>query len=182
MNVLLTVLRVYIPSVVKKNKLEELFCLVADAFQCEVPDIRRLSYREALEQFAILTRDEARRAIESGDDLAELRKKLHARAWVIGEKLRKRYRIRSLSEAMIMSRILYRSLGIDFRGTRQGKIVIRRCFFSGHYSPQMCDLISSVDEGIAGGLSGGGRFAFHQRITEGKDCCRAEIRFEEGGE
>jgi hypothetical protein len=78
-----------------------------------------------------------------------------------------------------MSRTLYGILGIDFKGNPQGDVVIRRCFFSRFYSPQICEVISSLDEGVAFGLSAGGTFSFNQRITDGKTCCTAQIRFEE---
>jgi len=182
MNVALNVFKFFIPPSAKKKKLEELFYLTADAFQCKVPEIKRLTYSETLEKYAAFTRDEAQRSIESGDDLAALKTRLYANALALGEKLRKRYGIKTLSDAMAMSRILYRILGIDFQGNRQGEVVIRRCFFSDIYSSQICEVISALDEGVAAGLSGGGVFAFDQRITQGKSCCKAWIRFEENME
>ncbi len=74
---------------------------------------------------------------------------------------------------MVMGRILYRALKIDFRGISSGEIEISRCYFSQFYSPQICELISSLDEGILAGLAGDGRLTFSQRITEGRDCCKA---------
>lgn len=179
MNVLLNLFKLYIPSSLKRRKLEELFSLAADAFQCNCPEIKQLSYKEALELFAVFTLDQAQKSIESGGDLAALKMRLYTNAFSVGEKLRKRHRIETLSDAMAMSRILYRILGIDFQGNQKGEIVIRQCFFSSYYSPQVCAVISSMDEGVAAGLSGGGAISFDQRITEGKDCCLARIRFEE---
>lgn len=179
MNVALNVFKFFIPSAVKKKKLEELFCLTADAFQCKVPEIKGLTYRETLEKFAAFTRDEAQSALTSGDDLAALKTRLYANALALGEKLRKRFGIKTLSDAMAMSRILYRILSIDFQGNPQGEIVIRRCFFSDVYSSQICEVISALDKGVVAGLSGGGKFSFDQRITEGESCCKAKIRFEE---
>ena len=179
MNMLLNLFTLYLPSSMKKKKLEELFDLAADAFQTEIPEIHKLSYGEALERFAVFTRDEAQRAIESGGDLAALKGRLYTNALKLGDKLRKKYRVKTVSEAMVMSRILYRILGIDFQGSKQGDVVIRRCFFSRYYSPQICEVISSLDEGVAAGLSDGGKFSFCQRITEGEACCTAQIRFEE---
>ena len=163
----------------KKKKLRELFYLAADAFQCQVPETKDLSYRESLERFASFTRDEAQRAIDSGDDLAAVKARLYTNALALGEKLRKKYGIKTLSDAMAMSRILYRVIGIEYLGNRQGEVVIRRCFFSDVYSSQICEVISALDSGVAAGLSNGGMLSFNQKITAGKNCCRARIRFEE---
>jgi hypothetical protein len=179
MNVFLKLLAYCLPPSVKKKKLEELFSLAADAFQTDIPEIRALSYRETLERFAVFTRDEADKAIDSGRDLDALKGRLYANALELGENLRKKYRIKTVSDVMTMSRVLYRILGIDYQGSKQGDVVIQRCFFSSYYSPQVCQVISSLDEGVAAGLSGGGKFSFDQRITEGETCCKAQISFEE---
>jgi hypothetical protein len=178
MKLFLKLFSLHLPSSVKRNKLEDLFRLAADAFQTEIPEIQGLSYPEALERFATFTRDEAGKAIHSGDDLTALKGRLFTNAMELGENLRKKYRIKTVSDAMVMSRILYRILGIDFQGNKQGDVVIRRCFFSSFYSPQICEVISSLDEGVAAGLSDGGKFSFDQRMTEGEACCKARIRFE----
>lgn len=179
MNRFLKLLAYHLPSFVKKKKLDELFFLAADAFQADIPEIQGLSYSETLERFAAFTRDKAEKALDSGIDLNALKGRLYANALELGENLRKKYRIKTVSDIMAMSRILYRILGIDFHGNNQGDVVIRRCYFSGYYSPQICEVISSLDEGVAAGLSGGGKFLFDYRITEGEACCRARIRFEE---
>jgi len=179
MNVFLNLIKIHIPSYVKKKKLEELFCLAADAFQCKVPETKDRSYRELLERFAAFTRDEVQKAMKSGDSCAALKSRLYKNALSMGEKLRRRHGIKTLSDAMTMSHILYRILGIEFQGNRRGEVVIRRCFFSDIYSSRICEVISALDEGVAAGLSGGGKLSFTQRITEGKDCCKALISFEE---
>jgi hypothetical protein len=80
---------------------------------------------------------------------------------------------------MEMSSILYQILGIDFEGDTSGEVTIKKCFFSDYYSQQVCQIISSLDEGVAAGLSGGGNLSFSGRITEGKDCCRARLAMPE---
>jgi hypothetical protein len=72
--------------------------------------------------------------------------------------------------------VIYRQLGIDFRGSPDGEIVIRRCFFAAVYTPRVCALVSALDRGLLAGLAGGGELRFGQRLTEGACCCRA--RFE----
>ena len=76
---------------------------------------------------------------------------------------------------MIMGKILYEMLGIEFLDTGQGTITIPKCFFSQYYTDQICQLISALDEGVLAGLSGGGRLDFSQRLTEGNDCCKAQF-------
>jgi hypothetical protein len=130
MNKLLKLLANHLPSSLKKKKLDELFLLVADAFQTDIPAIQGLSYCESLERFAAFTRDEAEKAIDSVSDLDALKGRLYANALELGESLRSKYRIKTCSDLMAISRILYRILGIDFQGNAQGDVVIRRCFFS----------------------------------------------------
>ena len=60
------------------------------------------------------------------------------------------------------------------RGLCRNEFAIRRCFFSGFYSPEVCRLISSLDEGLAAGLTGG-KLCFVQRITDGGSCCKGHI-------
>ena len=78
-------------------------------------------------------------------------------------------------EVMIMGRILYRVIGIDFQGTGEGEMIINHCFFSKLYSSQVCQVISSLDQGVFVGLSGGRQLVFSQRITEGQPCCKASF-------
>jgi hypothetical protein len=77
-----------------------------------------------------------------------------------------------------MSELVYKIIRIDLQGGPEGHILIRKCFFSHYYSYEVCRVISSLDEGLLAGISGGGRLKFDQRITEGHDCCRARLLFE----
>jgi hypothetical protein len=108
--------------------------------------------------------------------------------------------VRTVEETMAAGRLLYRMLGIDFQGdargevprrgrsprrwpsgysTREegerGEVTIARCYFSSYYSPQVCRLMSAMDQGLFAGLSGGGRLIFMTRITEGYDHCQAQF-------
>ena len=87
--------------------------------------------------------------------------------------------VRSRKDAMRAARLLYRFLGIDFLGADSGEIIIRRCSFSEHYTPETCALMSGLDEGVLAGLAGGGRLTFQARLTEGRDSCRARFAFPE---
>ncbi len=76
---------------------------------------------------------------------------------------------------MEMSQIIYKILGINFKGDRAGNILIARCFFSHYYSREVCRVVSSLDEGLLAVLSGGLHLDFNRRITEGSDCCQARL-------
>jgi repressor of nif and glnA expression len=102
-----------------------------------------------------------------------VKRKLYRNACQLGEKLRKEYHIGTRADVIRLSRILYRILGIGFTESAEGEVVINRCFFSQFYTPEVCAVISALDEGLAAGLSAGGRLVFKERITEGKNCCRA---------
>jgi hypothetical protein len=175
MNIRLLALKIHIPSYIKKKKLEELFVLVADAFGKPNPTMKGLSYDERLKAFASYTTKEAEIQIREGQHLEEIKNKLYEKAYKLGQNIRKDFRIRSTQEIMEMSRILYQILGIDFEGDKDGEVTIKKCFFSRYYSDRVCKLISSLDKGVAAGLSEGGKLSFFQKITEGKDCCKAHL-------
>jgi hypothetical protein len=113
---------------------------------------------------------------QQGRDLAEIRRRLYDGAYRMGQDLRRAFRVANTSDALAAARVLYRALGIDLQAAGGGEIVVRRCFFSQHYSGAVCQVIASLDEGLFAGLSNGGQLAFYQRITEGHECCQAHFR------
>jgi hypothetical protein len=175
MNLRLLALKIYIPAFIKKKKLDELFQLTAHAFGCEAPERQGYSYSERLKSYAMFTRCKAEKCLQEGKKLEEVKTKLFQSAYRLGRKIRRHFRLRSPDEIMEMSQILYRILGIDFKGKACGDVTIKSCFFSNYYSPRICQLISSLDEGLAAGLSEGGSLSFSQKITEDKDCCKARF-------
>jgi hypothetical protein len=56
---LLKILQLYIPEFIKRKKLSELFCLTADAFQSELPEIMGLTFEECLLKYALFTKEQA---------------------------------------------------------------------------------------------------------------------------
>jgi len=175
MNLPLTIARIYIPALIKKKKLLELFELTADAFDSEMPAVANRSYRECLKAYADFSKINAEEAVKRPDNVEAVKERLYRNAFRMGEKLRKDFRIGSKAEVIRLSKILYKILGIEFSGESSGEVVIRRCFFSQFYTADVCRIISSLDEGVAAGLSAGGRLVFTERISEGKNCCRAEF-------
>jgi hypothetical protein len=162
---------------VKSRGLVEIGRLAADAFESEYPTWKKLSYPEQLGQFARFTKQEAEKALASGVSLQTLRGRLRDNARRFGRKIRRILRLTSPEEVMAAARILYRVIRIDLEGTSRGEIVVRKCFFSSVYSPRVCELISALDEGILAGLADGGELRFMERLSEGKNCCRAQFSF-----
>jgi hypothetical protein len=169
---LLKIMQLYIPKFIKRKKLKELFCLTADAFQSEPPELRGLSFAECLSKYALYTKEQAGSYLQSGRPLEEVKQRLYQNSCIFGQDLRKSLHIITWEGAVTALKTIYKLIGIDLQYDGQFEIIIRQCFFSKYYSGGVCNLISSLDEGIAAGLSGGGRLCFNQRITEGGSCCR----------
>ena len=68
---------------------------------------------------------------------------------------------------------LYRNLQISMSGHLPGEITVRKCYFSGFYTPEQCAIMSAVDSGVISGLFGGGTLTFTRRMTEGHETCAA---------
>ncbi len=177
MNLRLLILRLGLPGFIKKKKLRELFGITARAFGCDPPHLEGLSERGLLEGFARFTRDQAQKALDTGTDVPAIKDRLFKGAAELGIWAAHGLRLRSRKEILTAGRCLYRMMGIRFEGTEQGSVIISRCFFSVHYSAAICRLMSSLDEGAAFGLSGGGSLSFEARLTEGSPCCRGRWVF-----
>lgn len=174
MNIILALAEAYIPKFIRRRKLLHLFAATADAFGTSVPSLSGLGIDECLTEFALFTKEKAEEAIKNGTE-TETRHRLYRNAHMLGMKLRGEFGVRSVKETMRLARIIYKIVGIDFRGGARGDVAISRCYFSRFYSPEVCSVISSLDAGLLSGLSGGGRLSFSERLTEGKDCCRATL-------
>jgi hypothetical protein len=171
--------RLYLPQSTRKRKLEELFLAAADAFHCPTPHLQDLSPDRMLEEFAVFTRENAIEAIKLGST-PEIKERLYSRAYQIGRNLKTELKVRTLQEVMMACRLIYKALKIDFQGDSGGHVLINQCFFSQYYSGEICRVISSLDKGLAAGLSGGLKLDFNQRITEGNPCCAARLRGMDG--
>lgn len=116
-------------------------------------------------------------------DIEAVQKRMYQSARRMGGLIRNVLFIRSNARARRVIISLYRNIGIDLEGSCPGTVTIRRCYFSEFYTPEMCAIMSAMDQGIFAGLFGGGDLTFVSRITEGCSCCRAvfapeETRFE----
>jgi hypothetical protein len=172
----LKIMQLYMPAFIKKKKLNELFRLTADAFQSELPELRGLSFAECLSKYALFTKEQAESYLQSGLPLEEVKHRLYQNSCIFGQNLRKSLHIATWEEAVTVLKVIYKLIGIDFLCDRQGEIIIKQCYFSKYYSGGVCKLISSLDEGLAAGLSSGGRLYFNQRLTEGDSCCKGYFR------
>ncbi len=166
----------HMPDYIKKKKLKELFRLTADAFQAEIPELRRLSFSECLREYAIFTRRQAECCIGGKGRCTpeEAKSRLAVNSFLMGKHLKKYLHIMNRKESIEALGMIYRLIGIDFQcgspSVTPEEFVIRRCFFSSYYSPEVCRLVSALDEGLAEGLTGD-KLCFVQRITEGAGCC-----------
>ena len=177
MNLFVLALKVHVPKGVKLKKLCSLFETTADAFGTSVPDLDHLSFDECLEKYALFTQEQVEARLRSGADMGEVRNALYLHAYGLGSELREQLHLKSRADVLSVGRSLYRTIGIDFDGSGSGSVTIQSCFFSQFYTESVCHVMSSLDEGIAAGLSGGGKLSFLQRITEGKSCCKAVFDF-----
>jgi len=165
----------YIPTAIKKRNLSQLIRLSARAFYSEAPETRGKSYQQCLQEFAFFTQKKATEIIVQKENIPKVKKRLYRNAFLMGYNIRKLLRIHTQREVIAISRRLYSFLNIDYQGDSSGRIIIKKCFFSSYYSEEICQLISALDEGIAAGLSAGGKLSFNQRITEGKPCCQGQL-------
>lgn len=175
----LRLLRLYFPSYIKKKKLEKLFAVTADAFGHEVPSTQGLAFEQCLHKYALFTKEQTERYLEKPSDIDGLKEELFRGAYRLGSELRREFDINTFRDAMLMMEIVYKLLGIHLERESKNEVVIKQCFFSRYYSPEICRVISSLDEGLAAGLSDGGELSFYQRITEGNSFCRANLLLKE---
>jgi hypothetical protein len=176
MNVLIRILPQNLPTFAREKILAELFEATASAFECPARPLDHLSYDERLGTYALFTRELGEQTVRSGRDVLAVKTQLYQNAYPLGGKLRKWFGAETMQDVMGLGQILYRAIGVDMQGDAQGEVTVRRCYFSQFYSAPVCDLISALDDGVFSGLSGGGRLAFSERLTEGRECCRAKLQ------
>jgi hypothetical protein len=130
MNIAVLLLQRYTPTFVKKWALHDLFVATAAAFGCAAPPHKGLTYQQCLRLFAQFTQSQVKTMIRDGHDLAAVEQRLYENAFQLGQKYARLLHIRSQAEMMVIGRLLYAMLEIDFQSNAQGEVVIRRCYFS----------------------------------------------------
>ena len=104
----------------RRREIAQLFARTAAAFGCPLPCPQARGAKGLLAEYALFTREQAEAALDSGKDLQALERRLFRAALAVGIDYRRRLRVRSFSDAMAAARLIYRGLGIDFRG-RSGR-------------------------------------------------------------
>lgn len=170
-----SILQYHVPGFITKQVIRELSRLTADAFQCAPPDLHGLSSRACLREYAQYTNRLAQTLISQEEDIELVKERLYQNAFRLGLNLRQRFHVTSWEDVMAASRMIYRILGIVMVADSRGNITITSCSFSQYYSEAVCRIMSALDEGMAAGLSGGGKLEFQQRMTQGSDCCQAHF-------
>ena len=174
MGILLRIAEWYVPGIARQAEFDRLFRATAAAFQVCAPATNGLGYEDRLRLYAAFTKDQAEGCLRRGET-ESLKARLFENACRLGEDYRVRFGLSSAEEVMRIGRVVYRQLGIDFRGEPGGNVLISRCFFSQYYSADICRLVSSLDQGLLAGLSRGSCLRFSQRITEGALYCRGYL-------
>ncbi|HER24834.1 MAG TPA: hypothetical protein ENO17_07300 [Candidatus Atribacteria bacterium] len=178
MNIKLFLSQFYLPAFYRKRKTAELFRVTAKTFgvkpaavlpaESESPDA-------LLERYAEFSKNQVQVILKNKRLVEGVKAGLFAGAREMGVSLRNELNLKNDRDFHIATRLIYKALKIDLEFGQNGEIVIKKCFFSGFYSEEICSLISSLDSGLIAGLSGGLKMSFYQRITEGCSCCRAVI-------
>lgn len=123
--------------------------------------------RPALRAYADFTRAQALRTDAAAQD------RMYRSARRMGSLIRRLCFVRTQEQARRILFWLYRNIGITLDGQCPGTVLVRSCYFSDFYTPELCRVMSAMDRGIFAGLLGGGELTFQTRITEGCSCCRA---------
>ena len=106
------------------------------------------------------------------------RTELFKAGYIMGCDARNRLGVKTVKDAIVAARILYRVLGINFTAEENRKDVVLRiksCELATQYSPETCKIMSAADEGVLKGLNNKMSMRFIKRITEGAEECTACI-------
>lgn len=167
------------PERVKKKKIYELFKITAEAFNLKMPkfELNKISREKFLHEYALFTKEKTIEFIKTyginSEELIELKNRLYKSSYEMGKEIKKNLKIKNSEEILRVMKFIYEIIKIDFKKGKNGVVIINSCFFSSYYNHDICSVISSLDEGLAAGISGDSKLEFFQRITDGKDCCRA---------
>ena len=132
------------------------------------PDVQRC------EQYARFSGDLAAEAIARGT-VGDLTAALRREAQAAGGRLRAMLGLATAVEGFDLASRLYAAIDIDLRVDAGGGILVTRCGMSRFYTPEICTVMSAMDEGVLAGLAGEGRLSFTRRITEGHPMCIARF-------
>lgn len=167
-----------LPAWAARSAVRRLFEATATAFGLDPPPDGGLDHGELLERYVSFTTRSAERVLTDGTDLDAVSRRMRTNAHRLGASLRRTLGVRTRAEALRALRVAYRTIGIDLRADAHGDVVVERCAFAARSTPEVCALMSSLDEGVVAGLTRGGRLTFSERITEGHPRCLARIAWQ----
>ncbi len=174
MNPAVVLLQARMPGCIRKRVLWVLLRATAQAFDCPIPSLARLSADECLLRYAQFTQGRVAELLRDGNDLPTIQERLYRNAYELGRACKRLALIGTVRDAMALGRVLYRLLDIEFQSDGEC-VVISRCYFSRFYSDQICQVMSAMDRGLLAALSDGRQLIFSARITEGMAQCRARL-------
>lgn len=157
----------------RRRELERLFSATAEAFGSRVPPATSLRASTRLQEYARFTQKRAIETLARPELRSDVERRLFRGAFRIGSRLRLRLRVRSLTEALRATRLVYRGIGIDLRVAPDGCVIVSRCRFAAVYTSEVCGLMSALDRGLFAGLAYYRDLRFSSRITEGAPACTA---------
>jgi len=144
-------------------------------WRCAASASARLSNQELLDMYARFTAGAVRRAINNGQDMKQLHQRLYRMARYLGTQLRRWLKPENKRECQAVIALLYHNIGINIKESSPGKFTVQKCYFSTFYTPDICAVISAIDQGIFAGIYGRGKLTFRERITEGRHTCKASL-------
>lgn len=150
----------------RRIEIQTLMQLVTAALELPCQNLLFMPSAQSLGRFATFT------AEHLASSNKEQQQRLHTKAFRLGKRLRQCLNSRDDEALSKFTFQLYQNIGIQMEGRFPKRVIVRRCYFGQHYSPQICSLASLMDEGVICGLFGGGRLVFDERITEGKERCQ----------
>ncbi|MCD7735553.1 MAG: hypothetical protein LUI07_01060, partial [Lachnospiraceae bacterium] len=99
--------------------------------------------------------------------------RLYHMARHLGTQLRRGLKPENERECQAVIALLYRNIGIKIQESSPGEFTVQKCYFSTFYTPEICAVISAIDQGIFAGIYKKGSLTFRERITEGRHTCKA---------
>jgi len=169
------------PALLRPFVVRRLLRRSADAFGARLPPSGRpRSGSELLRVYATFSDARAQLLIAGCGEFDSVQRDLWRIADQMGRGLRRWLGVKTLADAMVGARSVYRALDIDLRGSPTGEVVVARCSFAAVYGPEVCAVMSPLDAGLFAGLTGGRTpLTFTQRFTEGAPACLANLRSSE---
>lgn len=165
--------RILLTEMGRRIEVQILMGLVTSSLHLPKQNLLRMPSARALDALAAFTSKHLEKCS------SKQQQRLNAKAFRLGECLR-RFLIRRDHETLTsLTFLLYRNIGIDMEGHFPGRVIVSRCHFCHYYSPHLCAIASLMDSGVICGLFGGGQLVFHERITEGKDKCCCSLSLPE---